>query len=115
VGGRRLDAMSGQRPSLRGGFSWVEMLAIVTILAIIAAIIVPRWVVTSDTAKAKANHHNKAVINAAAERWYVEKGAWPKDDLSDVGADASYYPQRLPTNPLDNSTYQLNATTHRVD
>lgn len=107
--------MSGQRSRLRGGFSWVEMLAIVTILAIIAAIIVPRWVMTSDTAKAKANHHNKAVINAAAERWYVEKGTWPKDDLSDVGADTSYLPQGLPANPFDNSAYRLNPKTHRVD
>ena len=59
----------------RSGFSLVEMLAIVTILAIIAAIIVPRWVMSSDTAKAKANNHNKAMINAAVERWYVEKGS----------------------------------------
>lgn len=107
--------MSGQRRAERGGFSWVEMLAIVTILAIIAAIIVPRWVMTSDTAKAKANHHNKAVINAAAERWYVEKGAWPKVDLSDVGADANFFPAGVPTNPFDGSTYQLNEKTHGVD
>ena len=107
--------MSSQRLSLRGGFSWVEMLAIVTILAIIAAIIVPRWVMTSDTARAKANHHNKAVINAAAERWYVEKEAWPKEDLSDVGVDASYFPEGLPTNPFDSSPYRLNPTTHRVE
>ena len=48
----------------RRGFSLMELLAVVTILGIIAAIIVPRVTVSSDTAKAKVNAHNKATINA---------------------------------------------------
>lgn len=107
--------MSVRRPSQRGGFSWVEMLAIVTIMAIIAAIVVPRWVMSSDVAKAKANHHNKAVINAAVERWYVEKGTWPADNLADIAADTNYFPNGLPSNPLNNGTYQLNPSSHRVE
>jgi general secretion pathway protein G len=107
--------MSGRRHTPRSGFSWVEMLAIVTILAIIAAIIVPRWVMSSDTAKAKVNNRNKAVINAAVERWYVEKGAWPAENLADIAADPSYFPNGVPSNPLNNSTYSLNPSTHRVD
>ena len=51
--------------SKRAGFSLMELLAVVTILGIIAAIIVPRVTVSSDTAKAKVNSHNKATINAA--------------------------------------------------
>ncbi len=39
----------------RNGFSLMELLAVVTILGIIAAIIVPRVAVSSDTAKAKVN------------------------------------------------------------
>ena len=61
----------------RRGFSLMELLAVVTILGIIAAIIVPRVAVSSDTAKAKVIAHHKATINSAVERWYVEKGAWP--------------------------------------
>src|SRR5215210_9164117 len=97
----------------RAGFSLMELLAVVTILGIIAAIIVPRVAVSSDTAKAKVNLHNKATINAAVERWYVEKSAWPANNLSDIGADANYFPDGLPTNPVDGSAYTLNATTHR--
>lgn len=107
--------MNARRPARRNGFSWVEMLAIVTILAILAAIIVPRLAVSSDTAKAKLNHHNKAMINATVERWYVEQGVWPADNLSDLSADANYFPNGLPANPIDGSAYQLNPTTHRVD
>jgi prepilin-type N-terminal cleavage/methylation domain-containing protein len=99
----------------RAGFSLMELLAVVTILGIIAAIIVPRVTVSSDTAKAKVNAHNKATINAAVERWYIEKGSWPATNLSDIGADTTYFPEGLPTNPTNGSAYSLNATTHRVN
>ena len=101
--------------SKRNGFSLMELLAVVTILGIIAAIIVPRVAISSDTAKAKVNSHNKATINAAVERWYVEKGSWPANNLSDIGADTSYFPEGVPVNPTNNSAYSLNATSHRVN
>jgi type II secretory pathway pseudopilin PulG len=93
----------------------MELLAVVTILGIIAAIIVPRVTVSSDTAKAKVNSHNKATINAAVERWYIEKGAWPAANMADIAADPNYFPDGLPTNPTNNGAYTLNATTHRVN
>lgn len=99
----------------RAAFSLIELLAVVTILGIIAAIIVPRVAVSSDTAKTKVNLHNKATINAAVERWYVEKGAWPANNLSDIGADTNYFPDSIPTNPTSGAAYTLNATTHRVN
>jgi general secretion pathway protein G len=99
----------------RAGFSLMELLAVVTILGIIAAIIVPRVAISSDTAKAKVNAHNRATINAAVERWYIEKGAWPANDLSDIGADINYFPDGIPVDPVDGSSYTLNATTHRVN
>jgi general secretion pathway protein G len=99
----------------RSGFSLMELLAVVTILGIIAAIIVPRVAVSSDTAKSKVNLHSKATINSAVERWYVEKGAWPATNLSDISADVNYFPSGLPTNPVDGSAYTLNTTTHRVN
>ncbi len=93
----------------------MELLAVVTILGIIAAIIVPRVMVSSDTSKQKVNAHNKATINAAVERWYVEKGSWPATNLSDIGADVNYFPEGVPVNPVDGSSYTLNATTHRCN
>jgi general secretion pathway protein G len=98
----------------RSGFSLMELLAVVTILGIIAAIIVPRVTVSSDTAKQKVDAHNKATINAAVERFYIETGSWPANDLSDIGADTDYFPDGIPTNPVNGSSYALDATTHRV-
>ncbi|QDU57122.1 competence type IV pilus major pilin ComGC [Aeoliella mucimassa] len=98
----------------RSGFSLMELLAVVTILGIIAAIVVPRVSVSSATAKQKVHEHNKATINSAVERYYIETGSWPADDLSDIGANTNYFPDGIPVNPTDNSAYALNTTTHRV-
>jgi general secretion pathway protein G len=97
----------------RGGFSLMELLAVVTILGIIAAIIVPRVSVSSDTAKEKVNAHNKATINAAVERYYIEQGDWPAADLSDIGADEDYFPDGIPENPVSGGAYTL-GDDHRV-
>lgn len=107
--------MSHYRRRMRAAFSLMELLAVVTILGIIAAIIVPRVTVSSDTAKSKVNSHNKATINAAVERWYIEKGSWPLDALTDIGADTGYFPDGIPTNPVSGAAYSLNSTTHRVN
>ena len=97
------------------GFSLLELLAVVTILGIIAAIIVPRVTVSSATAKQKVRDHHKATINAAVERYYIDNNAWPANNLSDIGVNPNYFPDGIPTNPVDNSAYTLNATTHRVN
>jgi general secretion pathway protein G len=99
----------------RRGFSLLELLAVVTILGVIAAIIVPRVTTSSSTAKTKVRDHHKATINAAVERYYIDNNSWPANDLSDIGANASYFPSGIPTNPVDGTAYSLNATTHRVN
>lgn len=97
------------------GFSLLELLAVVTILGIIAVVVVPRVSVSSMKAKQEADRQNKAEINSAVERWYFEKGTWPANNLSDIGADVNYFPSGIPKNPVNNANYTLNATTHRVN
>lgn len=98
----------------RRGFSLLELLAVVSILGVIAAVVVPRISTSKASAQAEVNNQNIAEINSAVERWYFENGKWPKDDLSDIAADVNYFPEGLPTNPVDSSTYALDGTSHRV-
>jgi general secretion pathway protein G len=107
--------MKSRKQVKSSGFSLLELLAVVTILGIIAAIIIPRVTISSDTAKQRVRDHHKATINAAVERYYIDNNAWPASDLSDIGADTSYFPEGIPTNPVDGSAYSLNTTTHRVN
>lgn len=104
-----------KRSLARRGFSLLELLAVVTILGIIAVVVIPRISVSSSTAKANANNQNKSEINSAVERFYFTNGTWPANDLSDIGADPNYFPNGLPTNPVDGSAYTLNAATHRCN
>ncbi len=93
----------------RSGFSLLELLAVVTILGIIAVVVIPRISVSANTAKANADAQNKAEINSAVERWYFEKGSYPAADLSDIGGDPNYFPNGLPTNPVTGAAYTLDA------
>mgnify|MGYP001795951741 FL=1 len=101
--------------SRKRGFSLLELLAVITILGIIALVVIPRISISSTIAKQKADAQNKAEINLAVERWYFEKGAWPAVNLSDIGADPSYFPHGLPTNPTNGSAYTLDTATYRVN
>ena len=105
----------------RRGFSLLELLAVVTILGIIAAMVIPRITTSSADAKAKVHAQNKAEINAAVERFYIDSGSWPSTDLSDMlptstPAVYDYLPDGLPANPVTPATpYTIDATSHRVD
>jgi len=95
-------------------FTLVEILAVVVILGILAAVVIPRVLVSSSSAKITACYKNKRDINASVERWYFNEGSWPLDALTDIGADADYFPDGIPVCPVDGSAYALDATTHRV-
>jgi general secretion pathway protein G len=96
------------------GFSLLELLAIVTILAIIAVVVIPRISISSSTQRQRMDTQNRADINLAVERWYFEKGTWPKDDLGDIGSESAYFPSGLPNNPTNGTVYTLDPVTHRV-
>lgn len=108
-----LPTMS-KKQNRRSAFSLLELLAVVTILGVIAVVVVPRISTSSDRAKQEVNRQNMAEINSAVERWYFEKGSWPSPDLSDIGADPGYFPEGIPVNPVSGATYSLDKTTFRV-
>jgi len=96
------------------GFTLLELLIVVVILGILAAVVVPRFAISAGTAKRNACDCNLARISTQVDRWYFEKQSWPKIDLSDISADTDYFPDGVPRCPVDNRVYQLNPTTHRV-
>jgi general secretion pathway protein G len=96
------------------GFSLMELLAVVAILGVIAAVIVPRVSTNNDMAKEKTCLHNRAEINIAVEQYYIHTGAWPAANLSDIATDPDYFPDGMPTCPVSGNSYQLDGTIHRV-
>ena len=59
------------------GFTLVELLIVVIILAILAAIIVPQFSASTNDAKAAALQSNLANMRSAIEFYYQEHGEYP--------------------------------------
>ena len=93
------------------GFSLLELLAVITILAIIAAVIVPRIGIPGRTAKAKVCDQYVSDINGAIERYYFDRGVFPAN-VSDLEPD--YYPEAIPPCPVTGVPYAIDPVTHAV-
>ncbi len=91
----------------RSGFTLIEILAVVVILGILAVVVVPRVLASSATAKINSCYQNKAAINTGVEKWYFDNGTWPTDNLADISADVNYFPDGIPTCPVDGSAYDM--------
>ena len=103
--------------SLRRGFSLMELLAVVTILGIIAAIIVPRVANSSETAKQRTCVYNVGHIHSAVERYRDATGSWPSANLVELDGALDYFPDGIPPCPVSGAAYTLDVTggLYRVD
>jgi prepilin-type N-terminal cleavage/methylation domain-containing protein len=99
------------RKMMSRAFSLLELLAVVVILGILAAAIVPRVVTSSQDARVSVHQHNLGEINAAVERYYIEEGTFPATIAALV---PDYLPGGVPAVPTDSSLdYALDAN-HRA-
>jgi len=111
---RRSDEMRLRRSDgIRPGFSLLELLAVVTLIGIIASLLVPRIQASSDSAKEKSCDHNRAELNSAIERFGITNGNFPSS-LNDLNV-LDYFPGGIPTCPVTENAYTINATTNRID
>ncbi len=66
-------------------------------------------------AKKAACRENVARINTMVNLWYLEHdNEWPRVDLSDIKSDPKYFPDGIPTCPLDGTKYYLHPELHTV-
>lgn len=93
----------------------MEVLAVVTIIGIIAMIAVPRLATSGDKPKANACFVTKGMVEIQAELWFRNKGVAPAANLSDIMAVPAYFPDGPVTCPVDGSAYQLNTATMQVN
>ena len=98
----------------RSGNSLLELLVVVTVLGLLATIVVTHVTSESSSAKVSACHTYKGDIEIQAEIWMHNHGSWPAGNLADIGADTSYFPEGLPTCPVDSTAYTIDTATGLV-
>ena len=98
----------------RSGFSLLELLAVITLLGIIAAIAVPRIGNQSQKTKATACDVQRGNIDVQAQLWFRNRGRWPARDLNDIANNVDYFPDGLPVCPVDGSAYVFDTAKQQV-
>ena len=95
----------------KAGFTLVEIMIVVAIIGLLAAIGIPNFVRARETAQTDACINNLRVIDEAKQQWALETGQNPS--ATPVSADVVPYLGRsatvMPTCPIGGSAYILNA------
>jgi prepilin-type N-terminal cleavage/methylation domain-containing protein len=100
------------QPSIRRpAFTLLEMLAVITIIGILAGLVISRVSVQAFEAKKKCCLQYKGDLNAAIEHFHFEQGTFP-NDLSDL--QGTYYPESIPQCPVDSAPYVMDPLSHRI-
>lgn len=98
--------------TIKRAFSLLELLAVVTILGIMAVVIIPRIGGSTTMAKHKMCDQYKSDLNSAIEHYFIENGVLPTS-LEDIHTD-DYYPGDLPVCPVDGSSYTIDSVSGRI-
>ena len=93
------------------GFSLIELLLVVAIIGIIAAVVVPRIAPPTAATRTAVGAHQRGQLNTLVELYQAQEGEWPTS-LADLVPD--YLPEGVPE-PPNGGAYSLNSTTHRVE
>jgi hypothetical protein len=89
-------------------------MAALGVLGILALLIVPRLIGHSDTTKSAACFANQGDIELQVKLWRRNQGSYPAADLSNIGADSTYFPSGLPVCPVDGAAYTIDTTSGLV-
>ena len=96
------------------GLSLTELMAAVAIVGLLAVMALSRATSAVDDGERTSCHVHRAEIELQARLWRRVQGGWPATDLTDIGTNPSYFPDGVPTCPVDGSAYTLDAATGEV-
>ncbi len=99
----------------QAGFTLLEVMLVVILISILAAIVIPRFTVSTKMAKVQSCEMNRSIINKQVEAYFFVEATWPVDSMSDIKTNVNYFPDGIPTCPVDLTSYVLVPSPyHRV-
>ena len=100
------------------GFTLIELTVVLAILAIIAAILIPTFLITTDRARLRGDIQTARIIQNAIELYAVERGGLPGganiDAMIQTLIAAGYLPRRT-IEPQTRGVWVWEANRVRVD
>ena len=98
---------------LNKGFTLIEMLIVVTIIAILGAIVLPKVLTSSASARSAVYRSEINTINSQLELFYFTYGYYPTE-MTDAGwTDATvgahyndFFPEGVPTADIYGNSYE---------
>ncbi len=105
-----------------GGFTLIEIMVVVAILGILAALVVPRVMSRPDEARVTRAHHDLRAIGSALGMYRLDHFAYPTTDqglqalvdppATAAGGKRDAYLERLPEDPWGNPYQYLSPGEH---
>lgn len=84
----------------KDGFTLVELLVVISIIAVLLTLAVPRYFSSVEKSKEAVLKENLALVRDSLQKYYSDKGKYP-ERLEDLARDR--YLRRVPVDPITDS------------
>ena len=94
----------------QAGFTMIELILVVVIISVFAAVAIPRFTENQASAIAAADSQNIAIIQKQAELYNINNGSYPGFLTDTDFNNETYFANGIPTSPTG-SDYLIDPTT----